>query len=134
MPAVNYHIEEDSLKNKIQQNFKDLFLFLKSALTLNCHILRLHCERPVTRIAKQIAVILVNHCISTAQLRGVPEAPLHSIALEIRGGPVFIHDCHIISSFAEAEVHEEHPLSLLFCMTKCPENTQGMWGVQCLYQ
>lgn len=29
---------------------------------------------------------------------------------------------------------QEYPLSLLFCMTKCPENTQGMCGVKCLYQ
>lgn len=104
-------------------------------LTPNCHILRLHCERPVTCIAKQIASILVDHCISTAQLRGVPEVPLHSIALEVHGGPVFIHGCcRIKCFFAKAEVQEEYPLFLLFCMKIWPVKTQGMFGVKCLFQ
>lgn len=124
MPTVNDRIRKGWLKTKIQQNFKNLFLFLKSMLTPNFHILCLRRERLVTCIAKQIASILVNHCIFRAQL--------HSIALKVHSGSIFIHGCcRIISFFTKAEVQEEYSLSLAILhenMAECVENPRNVWS------
>lgn len=105
MIAPEMYAKETQLREIMQvQNMMTIYLEpFYSELQMLGHTAAKRQRSVAKSTAEQLGSILVNHSISTActtaRPRGVPEAPIHAAALQIRTGSIFKHRCSQFASF-----------------------------------